>query len=78
MQLPYEINFIGWEDKGVHSGDVITRDGEYLGTWKIDENDHPSFVPDGETEELFFNPFLGLLIDKIRKWHIQRSEDGKH
>ena len=50
-------------------GSVVTQDGEYLGTWEMDENDHPSFTPDGETEVLFFEMWVGLLCQKIADWH---------
>ncbi len=51
------------------SGDVITEDGEVIGTWEADENDHCSFTPNGTKEPLFFNPFLGLLCRQIEEWH---------
>ncbi|CAN0304175.1 unnamed protein product, partial [Chrysoparadoxa australica] len=54
-------------------GSVVTRDGEYLGTWQMDENDHPSFTPDGETEVLFFEMWVGLLCKKIAAWLEARS-----
>ena len=50
-------------------GSVITKDGEYLGTWEMDENEHPSFFPDGASDPLFFSGFIGLLSEKIREWH---------
>ncbi len=50
-------------------GSVVTKDGEYLGTWETDENDHPSFTPIGETEVLFFEMWIGLLCQKIADWH---------
>lgn len=50
-------------------GSVVTRDGEYLGTWEVDENHHPSFTPDGETDVLFFEMWIGLLCQKIADWH---------
>jgi hypothetical protein len=50
-------------------GSVVTRDGEYLGTWEMDENDHPSFTPDGEAEVLLFEMWIGLLCQKIADWH---------
>lgn len=49
-------------------GSVITKDGEYLGTWEADENDHPSFMPDGASEPLFFEMGTGLLCAKIDEW----------
>ena len=55
-------------------GSVVTRDGEYLGTWTADENGHPSFTPDGETESLFFEMWTGLLCQKIADWHESKSQ----
>lgn len=73
MELPYDINLVGWGE--TDSGDVVTKDGEYLGRWEADENDHAAFFPDGEPEKKIFNPFLGLLISDIRQWKLKR--DGK-
>ncbi len=51
-------------------GTVVTRDGEYLGTWGADESDAIyEFTPDGSSEVLFANVFRGELCDTIRKWH---------
>jgi hypothetical protein len=50
-------------------GSVVTRDGEYLGTWIIDEHEHPSFTPDGASEPLLFHLVVGLLCMSIREWH---------
>tara|TARA_R110002124_G_scaffold287321_1_gene472765 strand:- start:3710 stop:4531 length:822 start_codon:yes stop_codon:yes gene_type:complete len=55
-------------------GSVVTRDGEYLGTWKADEDGHPSFTPDGETEVLFFEMWIGLLCQKIAHWHEAKNQ----
>jgi hypothetical protein len=58
-------------------GSVVTRDGEYLGIWKVDENDHPSFIPDGSTEVLFFEMWIGLLCEKIVAWHEGKPDQTK-
>ncbi len=50
-------------------GSVMTEDGEYLGTWQADENDHRSFTPDGHSEPLLFHPFIPILCDMIEAWH---------
>ena len=50
-------------------GTVVTRDGEILGVWTMDENAHPSFTPDGASDVLFFHPFIGLLCERILEWH---------
>ncbi len=60
-ELLYRINL--QED-----GSVVTQDGEYLGTWEGDENDHPSFTPDGHTEPLLFHPFRYRLCEMIEEW----------
>ncbi|MCS4091369.1 hypothetical protein [Rhizobium sp. BK176] len=49
-------------------GLVVTRDGEVIGTWVMDENEHPSFIPDGASEPLFFDVFLGSLCQRIEDW----------
>lgn len=64
-----------WAINLLDDGSVVTRDGEYLGTWEADENDHPSFIPDGATEELFFSPYVGMLCEQIKVWHETGSTD---
>jgi hypothetical protein len=49
-------------------GSVVTRDGEVVGTWIMDENEHPSFILEGETEPLFFDVYLGSLCERIEEW----------
>jgi hypothetical protein len=61
MQLKFPINLIDI-DSEASTGDVVTRDGEYLGVWALtqDPDRHPDdfgarlrFIPDGQTEYLF-------------------------
>ena len=47
MELTYPINFVGhdeWLNSGyepkLSQGDVVTRDGEFLGTWRVVDYDH--------------------------------------
>lgn len=56
-------------------GSVITRDGEYIGTWQMDENEHPSFYPTGASEAKFFSVFVGSLCRTIADWH--EAETGE-
>ena len=63
----FQINFVDWAT--AESGDVVTKDGEVLGTWRADENGHASFLPTGEDEALFFDVFLGNLARRIAEWH---------
>lgn len=52
-------------------GSVVTRDGEYLGTWDTDETDaFYQFKPDGALEALFADPYRGPLCDRIERWHL--------
>ena len=69
MKLAYPINLVGFDERAV-CGDVITRDGEFLGTWAFvtDEDDETGmfhFTVDGESEPKFSTsvPFLssGML-----------------
>ena len=57
MEFTYPINLVGFES-GVERGDVLTRDGEYLGVWAFikDEDNETGvlhFVADGESEPMF-------------------------
>ncbi|WP_459431792.1 hypothetical protein [Roseivivax sp.] len=57
MELKYLIKLVGFESD-VERGDVLTRDGEYLGVWTFikDEDNETGvihFVADGESEPMF-------------------------
>lgn len=60
--LPFKINLCD-------DGSVVTDEGEIIGTWQMDENAHPSFFPNGSSEPLFFDVFVGLLCKQIGEWH---------
>jgi hypothetical protein len=62
VKLRYNINLL--ED-----GSVVTRDGEFLGTYHLDAEDHPWFTPDGETAPTIFGPFIPLFCKEIENWH---------
>lgn len=57
-------------------GSVVTKDGEFLGTWTMDVHEHPSFTPDGATEPLLFHVVIGLFCMNIRAWHEGTEEDN--
>jgi len=64
MELTYPINFVGLENGDV-SGEVITRDGEFLGNWTFTKDEAEDtgeflFIVDGETEPLFSEGFAFL------------------
>ena len=57
----------------IENGDVITIDGEYLGTWEIDEDRLFNFTADGEANITLTNVFVGLLCRDIDKWHLKQT-----
>lgn len=54
-------------------GCVLTRDGEDIGTWSMDQYGSFSFTPNGATSPLTEAPLVGLLCMSIRAW-----QDGEH
>lgn len=56
-------------------GSVVTRDGEFLGTWTMDCYGHPSFTPDGASEPLLSHLVVGLLCWDIRDWYEGLSKE---
>lgn len=56
-------------------GSVVTSDGEFIGTWTMDQYDAPSFAPYGETIPLFEAPLVGLLCMSIRDWYEEKTGD---
>lgn len=60
---------------GGDSNDVITCDGEVIGTWSTDDSDaFYQFTPNGAFEPVLEDPFVGPLCHKIWQWH--QSQDG--
>jgi hypothetical protein len=58
-----------------NDGSVVTRDGEYIGTWTMDENAFPAFTPLDASAPLFHHVVIGLLCLRIREWH--EAETGQ-
>ncbi|MGV8832166.1 MAG: hypothetical protein ACOH2N_09340 [Devosia sp.] len=59
------------------SGEVITRDGEVIGSWRTDENDLDDFyqfIPDGEQEPTIQSYNLGMFCFDIEEWHEGRQQ----
>jgi hypothetical protein len=67
--LPFKINLC-------EGGDVVTRDGEIVGVWKLDENAQVSFLPNDASEPLFTDMPLGRLCEQIREWY--EANCGNH
>lgn len=83
MELQYPINLVGIEG-GASSGDVITRDGEFVGAWtfyKAGDSGTLHFTADGESEPMFSEGVgildsgmltglaMSRLCGSIRDWH---------
>ena len=81
MDLIYPINFVGhdeWMDSGYEpklaQGDVVTRDGEVLGSWRVVDYDHKDeyssgrfeFILNGESVVKFVEDFAMLDVRTSR------------
>ncbi len=66
--LPFRINLC-------NDGSVITRDGEIIGTWQVDDCAHPSFTPEGASAHLLFHPFMPMLCDEIAEWYERATDE---
>lgn len=69
----YHVYMDGYGDRERDSGDVITKDGEVIGTWVLDPEDHPGFIPLGETEEVIWSPWIGEFCRLVKEWHEERE-----
>ena len=67
--LKYPINLIGYRDS--IKGDVITKEGEVIGTWAVSDDDHEFllFFAEGSDTLEFENPHLGYFLAQISDWH---------
>lgn len=81
MDLIYPINFVGherWIDSGYEPklahGDVITRDGEVLGSWRVVDYDYKDdyssgrfeFILNGQSTVKFIEGFMMLDVRTSR------------
>ena len=55
------------------SGDVITKDGEVIGTWVLDPEDHPGFIPLGEEEIVIYDFWIGPFCKAILEWYEEKE-----
>lgn len=75
MELIYPINFVGhdeWMENGYalsrSSGDVITRDGEVLGTWRVVDYD-PEAEPGVDDESGCYEFVLNEQVNAMFSEH---------
>ena len=73
----WNVTLDGYGERERDSGDVITKDGEIIGTWSADAEDHCSFTPRGQTEPIIWNPFLGLFCKSVAEWHEEQEAQRK-
>lgn len=64
----YRIELVGYGKDHTGSGDIVTRDGEILGTWTADENDIFGFIPNGATEPVLRCVFVPRFIEAVERW----------
>lgn len=57
------------------AGDVITRDGEIIGTWGLSDGVFYTFTPNGADKHIFFEPFLGMLTSRIAEWQEEQARE---
>lgn len=69
----WHVSLDGYGDREKFSGDVISKDGEVLGTWVLDPEGHPGFIPLGETEEVISSFWIGEFCKLIKEWHEERE-----
>lgn len=50
-------------------GDVISKDGEVIGTYTCDENDYCEFRPNGSDDPIISGFHIGPFCNAIAEWH---------
>ncbi len=50
-------------------GDVISDQGEIIGTYTCDDNDYCEFTPDGADEPIISGYHVGPFCGEIAEWH---------
>lgn len=63
----YKINLLNHDVSD--RGDVMTLDGEIIGTWRVDQDGFYMFYVPNEDELLILDPFIGLFCEKVWQWH---------
>lgn len=74
MDYIYPINFVGhneWLDSGYEpklaQGDVVTRDGEFLGMWRVVDYDHEDEYSSGRIEFILDGESTVKFAEKSRR-----------
>lgn len=67
----WHVTLDGYSDQD--SGDVITKDGEVIGTWVLDPEGHPGFIPLGEQEIVIDDFWIGPFCKNILEWYEEKE-----
>jgi hypothetical protein len=54
-------------------GDVISNDGEVIGTYTCDDSDHCEFTPNGSDGPTISGYHVGPFCSDIAEWHRKRE-----
>lgn len=71
----FPINLLGYPEKP--EGEVVTRDGEILGRWRMSGDkalEFVNFIPEGTDEVLLRDHRIGILCSDIRSWHEEKGQ----
>lgn len=70
----FPVNLVGYPRES--EGDVVTRDGEVLGRWRMSDDEAlemVEFIPEGADDVLFRDHFIGVLCATIQDWYEGRE-----
>ena len=70
----FPVNLVGYPQED--EGDVVTRDGEVLGHWRMGSDEAletAQFIPEGADDVLFEDHRIGVLCAAIRDWQEERG-----
>lgn len=57
-----------WRVNFWSNGDVVTNEGEIIGTWELLDGASPSFTPIGEDKPLLHAQFTPQLSEYVAEW----------
>lgn len=57
-----------WRINFWSNGDVVTNDGEIIGSQEGSSEDHPSFTPTGADKPLIYSMFIPELAKYVAEW----------
>lgn len=58
------------------AGEVVTKDGEVIGTWTLDAEGHPGFIPFGESDVVVWSSWIGPFCKAVLEWHEHKEQQA--